>query len=121
MTNVALYLRKSRDEENESRDVTLARHERMLTDYCDRNDLIIKIVKNIDTYLNDFTNDIYMKEYQNSSCIVGKEVELNIRGDIFKATVLKINDEGELVVRTHDNKELTVYSGEITRLVLNDK
>ena len=86
-----------------------------------RNDLIIKIVNNIDNYLNDFTNDIYMKEYQNSSCIVGKEVELNIRGDKFKATVLKINDEGELVVRTLDNEELTVYSGEITRLVLNDK
>ena len=62
-----------------------------------------------------------MKEYQNSSCIVGKEVELNIRGNTFTATVLKINDEGELVVRTLDNEELTVYSGEITRLVLNDK
>lgn len=42
MSDVALYLRKSRDEENESRDVTLARHEKLLTDYCDRNDLIIK-------------------------------------------------------------------------------
>ena len=42
MSNVAIYLRKSRDEENESRDVTLARHEKMLRDYCDRNDLIIK-------------------------------------------------------------------------------
>ena len=42
MNNVAIYLRKSRDEENESRDVTLARHEKMLRDYCDRNDLIIK-------------------------------------------------------------------------------
>lgn len=42
MSNVALYLRKSRDEENESRDVTLARHEKMLRDYCERNDLIIK-------------------------------------------------------------------------------
>ena len=42
MSNVALYLRKSRDEENESRDVTLARHERMLKEYCERNDLIIK-------------------------------------------------------------------------------
>lgn len=86
-----------------------------------RNELIIQIIKYIDKYLNDFTNDIYMKEYQNSSCIVGKEVELNIRGNIFTATVLKINDEGELVVRTLDNEELTVYSGEITRLVLNDK
>jgi BirA family biotin operon repressor/biotin-[acetyl-CoA-carboxylase] ligase len=86
-----------------------------------RNELIIQIIMNIDKYLNNFTNNIYMKEYQNSSCIVGKEVELNIRGDKFKATVLKINDEGELVVRTLDNEELTVYSGEITRLVLNDK
>ena len=86
-----------------------------------RNELIIQIIKYIDKYLNDFTNDIYMKEYQNSSYIVGKEVELNIRGNTFTATVLKINDEGELVVRTLDNEELTVYSGEITRLVLNDK
>ena len=74
-----------------------------------RNELIIQIIKYIDKYLNDFTNDIYMKEYQNSSCIVGKEVELNIRGNIFTATVLKINDEGELVVRTLDNEVLTVY------------
>lgn len=42
MSNVALYLRKSRDEENESRDVTLARHEKLLTEYCDRHGLIIK-------------------------------------------------------------------------------
>ena len=40
--NVALYLRKSRDEENESRDITLARHEKLLREYCERNDLIIK-------------------------------------------------------------------------------
>lgn len=86
-----------------------------------RNDLIIKIVNNIDNYINNFADEIYMKEYQNSSCIINKEVELNIRGNIFKANVLRINDEGELVVRTLDNEELTVYSGEITRLVLNDK
>ncbi len=86
-----------------------------------RNDLIITIVNNIDNYINNFSNEIYMKEYQNSSCIINKEVELNIRGNAFKATVLRINDDGELVVRTFDNKELVVYSGEITRLVLNDK
>ena len=57
----------------------------------------------------------------NRHLFFGKEVELNIRGNTFAATVLKINDEGELVVRTLDNEELTVYSGEITRLVLNDK
>ena len=43
LSNVALYLRKSREEETESRETTLARHERMLTDYCRNNGL--KIVK----------------------------------------------------------------------------
>lgn len=39
--NVALYLRKSREEEIETREETLARHERILEDYCRRNDLSI--------------------------------------------------------------------------------
>lgn len=39
--NVALYLRKSREEEIETREETLARHERILEDYCRRNDLNI--------------------------------------------------------------------------------
>lgn len=37
--NVALYLRKSREEEQETREETLARHERILTDYCERHGL----------------------------------------------------------------------------------
>ena len=39
---VAVYLRKSREEENETREETLARHERILFDYCNKNNLIIK-------------------------------------------------------------------------------
>ena len=46
--------------------------------------------------------------------------DVHIAG-VEKIEIVKINDEGELVVRTLDNEELTVYSGEITRLVLNDK
>ena len=42
---VALYLRKSRfDEENETLDQVLERHEKLLTDYCERNHLIIEKV-----------------------------------------------------------------------------
>ena len=46
---VALYLRKSRkDEGNETREETLARHERMLVDYCKNNKLqIVKIYKEV--------------------------------------------------------------------------
>lgn len=46
---VALYLRKSRkDEGNESREVTLARHERMLLDYCRANNLsVVKVYREV--------------------------------------------------------------------------
>ena len=46
---VALYLRKSRkDEGNETREETLARHERMLIDYCKNNNLqIVKVYKEV--------------------------------------------------------------------------
>lgn len=48
MTNVAIYLRKSREEENETREETLSRHENILLDYCSRNNLIIsKIYKEV--------------------------------------------------------------------------
>jgi len=40
--NVALYLRKSRmEDENETREETLARHERILKDFCNRNNFNI--------------------------------------------------------------------------------
>lgn len=42
MKNVLLYLRKSRDDENETKEETLARHERMLLEYCNRYDLSIE-------------------------------------------------------------------------------
>ena len=45
--NVAIYLRKSR-EDLETTEETLARHERMLLDYCNRNSLnILKIYKEV--------------------------------------------------------------------------
>ena len=40
---VAMYLRKSRfDDESETQEQVLERHEKLLTDYCKRNNLIIK-------------------------------------------------------------------------------
>jgi DNA invertase Pin-like site-specific DNA recombinase len=44
VNKVALYLRKSREEENETKEETLARHEIMLKDYCKRNNLSIVAV-----------------------------------------------------------------------------
>lgn len=48
INKVALYLRKSREEENETKEETLARHETMLKDYCKRNNLhIIAVYKEV--------------------------------------------------------------------------
>lgn len=41
MIKVAIYLRKSRDDEGETREKTLARHERILLDFCLRNNLLV--------------------------------------------------------------------------------
>ena len=40
--NVAIYLRKSRKDTENTTEETLARHERILLDYCKRNKLIVK-------------------------------------------------------------------------------
>lgn len=48
VNKVALYLRKSREEENETKEETLARHEKMLIDYCKRNNLhIVAVYKEV--------------------------------------------------------------------------
>ena len=47
MNNVAIYLRKSREDE-ELKEETLTRHETMLMEYCNRNRLAVsKIYKEI--------------------------------------------------------------------------
>ena len=46
--NVAIYLRKSREEIDERREETLKRHENILFDYCSRNNLnIVKTYREI--------------------------------------------------------------------------
>ena len=40
--NVAIYLRKSRKDTEFTTEETLARHERILKDFCEKNNLIIK-------------------------------------------------------------------------------
>lgn len=72
MNNVAIYLRKSREEEIETREETLARHERILNDYCMTNKLnIIRTYKEVVSgesiekrprmkeLLNDVENGLY--------------------------------------------------------------
>lgn len=89
MEKVALYLRKSReDDRNESREETLARHERMLKDYCSLNHLIIdKIYKEVVSgnqistrpKMQELMDDVYAKKYDG---VVVVELSRLSRGDV---------------------------------------
>lgn len=97
MNNVAVYLRKSREEENESREETLARHERILLDYCKNNNLNIKkIYKEVVSgesiekrpQMQQLLNDVCQNKYEGIVCV---EVERLSRGNqVDQAEILEI-------------------------------
>ena len=87
MTRVALYLRKSREDE-ETKGETLARHETMLNEYCARNKLhIVKTYKEVVSGENienrpemqKLLDDVAANEYDGVVCI---EIERLSRGNV---------------------------------------
>lgn len=86
-----------------------------------RNELISKVINNIYKHINSFYTSDFMNKYIDSSFVIGKDVELNMRGTVIKAHVKGINNNGELIVDTDSEKDKVIYSGEITRMVLHDK
>ena len=102
--NVAIYLRKSREDE-ELKDETLARHETMLTEYCARNNLhISKIYKEVVSgenianrpQMKKLLDDVSAGMYDGVVCV---EIERLSRGnqidqceilDVFKSSNTKI-------------------------------
>lgn len=103
--NVAIYLRKSRDEENEEKEIVLKRHETQLLEYCRRNNLIVSnIYREIvsgDTIekrpeMQKLLDDVSAKLYDGVVCM---EIERLSRGnqidqleilETFKASATKI-------------------------------
>lgn len=119
MNSVAIYLRKSRDEENESRDVTLARHEKLLLEYCERNNLYVKkIYKEVVSgesiaarlEMQRLLLDISAGKYDGVVCI---EIERLSRGnqvdqaeilEVFKKTHTKIYTLNKIYDFSADNE-----------------
>ena len=105
--NVAIYLRKSRDDQEETREETLARHERMLFDYCKRNDLLITgIYKEVVSGENianrpemqRLLNDVAKCKYEG---VVVIEIERLSRGNqIDQAEILEIFKKSKTKILT---------------------
>ncbi len=97
MNNVAIYLRKSREELEETREETLARHENILLDFCKRNDLTItKIYREVVSgesiekrpQMQMLLDDIAAKLYDG---VVVVEIERLSRGNqIDQAEILEV-------------------------------
>ncbi len=85
-----------------------------------KEELIISIINKIYDYLNDYDNNNFMNEYIRSSFVIGKYVDLNIQGNIYKVYVKGITSKGELLIINND-KEQIVNSGEITRMIVHGK
>ena len=106
MDKVALYLRKSR-EETETTEETLARHERMLLEYCSRNNLIIdKIYKEVVSgesvanrpEMQKLLEDVYSGSYDG---VVVIEIERLSRGNqIDQAEILEIFKKSDTKIYT---------------------
>ena len=105
--NVAIYLRKSREEIDETREETLKRHENILIDYCSRNELnIVKKYKEIvsgesiekrpqmQMLLDDVKNNLY-------DGVVVVELERLSRGNqIDQAEILEIFKKSKTKIYT---------------------
>lgn len=83
----ALYLRKSREDLTENKEETLARHEKMLNDYCARNGLnIVAVYKEVVSgenianrpQMQKLLNDVSSNKYDAVACI---ELERLSRGN----------------------------------------
>ena len=116
---VALYLRKSRDEDNEDRDITLARHEKLLKEYCERNNLFIKeVYKEVVSgesiaarfEMQRLLRDVSSGKYDGVVCI---EIERLSRGnqvdqaeimEVFKKTETKIYTLNKIYDLSEDNE-----------------
>ncbi len=90
--------------------------EEIIGEKVDRNILIANILN----YFNDIYDECFklnkkkdiLEEYQSYQFIIGMNVNVDLHGDVFDATVKYINDQAELVVEV-DGKEVTLNSGTI--------
>lgn len=86
-----------------------------------RNDLISAIINNIDYYLNNFNQKIYMQEYINRSFIIGKKVEIKQGEKSYFAKVKNILMDGSINIEKDDGTINNISTGEITKMVIKDE
>ena len=86
----------------------------------DFNELIKQITNYFFLNINMIKTKEYIKTYKEKSNVIGQNVEVNVGGKIIIGRALDIDENGELIVNCEE-KDIKVFSGEITKLNLKDE
>lgn len=84
--------------------------------FIDRNRLIASILNKFDKYYEMFLStglSSVLQYYQRYFGMIGKEIEINLRGNMTKGQVVGIDSRGALLLKTGENELEKVVSGEI--------
>lgn len=86
----------------------------------DFNKLIKQITNDFFLNINMIKTKEYIKTYKEKSNVIGKHVEVNVGGKIIIGRAVDIDENGELIVNCEE-KDIKIFSGEITKLNLKDE
>ena len=82
-----------------------------------RNELLAQILKQFEVYyreaLSGRDEDLY-KRWNEYSLIVGKEVDIESKGEKVQGTALRIDRQGALIIRRPDGAEQRILSGDVS-------
>lgn len=83
-----------------------------------RNDIIIKILNQLDEELINYCTNNFRKEYKKRSNLIGKLIVVKEKDNSYFAKVNDISDDGGLVVLVN-NEERRLYSAEVERIIID--
>ena len=79
-----------------------------------KEDLILEILDNFFMFYKNLEKREHLDEYRSRSILIGKNVLCIGNGDQFKATVIDIDDNAHLIVKTDDGNIKNLYAGEVS-------
>ncbi len=83
----------------------------------DRSELFKKILSEVEKYVEKYLSNTQaniVDEYKKMCATLGREVTVTRSKHILKGTAVSVNEQGELIIKKENGKEIYVNSGEVT-------
>ena len=79
-----------------------------------RERLIAKIIDNFQKFYKDLEQKDFISVYREKSNLIGESITYEKNGETIPATVLDIDDNAHLIVKTENGEILTLFAGEVS-------